>query len=321
MRKPNFDTKEFIINLTGFSDSSSFRRNPKTDQILISKIIFPITEDEISIALGKLEMEKIIEKKSRNNKEFDYSLTNKGKKEFNRINKRQFENIPPEIALILETANKKFIREYLLYLEGFYENWSSNLVHVLADELGHGEKLHDNLYICFLSVQSSLFDWLKEALFSANYEVVFRELRSILEGLYLTYSIDSKYHQLTYNEKLEKWEELEEKYESHGKKVFSRSLADDWEESYKLYQELSGYVHASRKLIGNKMAGLHGIDDLKPEFDLKIFTNCVNTWRKIAELACKLANNLLKNFSIQFEILPTIFDFRDYSTTEFETDF
>lgn len=280
----------------------------------------PYSIDEIALAEGLqwLVANQVVSEDVLERGERVYSLTNKGYQIFGAIQGRTGLTLSYEDIAITTLTNDK-LKDDVAFVEAFFENWAGELVHVLADELAHNNSLHDSLFICYAAAQSTAFDWLKHSLFSGFYEIVMRELRSILEGLFTAYNLDVNYPALKLDEKLDAMRKLEEERATHGKKVFTRSGVKGWENYYSLYRELCAYVHLSLQKIQD-ISDLHGSDSLAPEFNEDEFIKCVAAWKKVATLAVDLASSLLKAYNIQFEILFDIFVPREHSESGESSD-
>jgi hypothetical protein len=282
----------------------------------IKQFLNPYSIDEVALTeeLRWLVANQVVSEDVLERGERVYSLTNKRYRIFDAIQGRTGLTLSYEDVAVTTLTNDN-LRDDVAFVEAFFENWSGELVHVLADELAHNNSLHDSLFICYAAAQSTVFDWLKHSLFSGCYEIVMRELRSILEGLFIAYNLDVNYPTLKLDEKLDEMRKLEEERATHGKKIFTKSGVKEWENYYSLYRELCAYVHLSLRKIQD-ISDLHGIDSLAPKFNEDEFIKCVVAWKKVATLAVELASSLLKTYNIQFEILFDIFVPIEYSESD-----
>jgi hypothetical protein len=307
-------THKLLIRTIGETRSSNIE--PGLPFSSLRQFLSPYSTDEMAITeeLRWLVANQLVTEEVLGTGERVYSLSEKGYRIFHAIQGRTGLTLSYEDVAIKTLTNDR-IRTEVEFIEAFYENWAGELVHVLADELAHKDSLHDSLFICYAAAQSTVFDWLKHSLFSGCYEVVLRELRSILEGLFTAYNLDVNYPTLKLDEKLDTMRELEEERATHGKKVFTKSGVKEWKDYYSLYQELCAYVHLSLRKI-QSISDLHGIDSLEPEFDEDEFIKCAEAWKKVATLAVELASSLLKTYNINFEIHFDIFVPQEYGESD-----
>jgi hypothetical protein len=172
---------------------------------------------------------------------------------------------------------------------------------------------------CYLAAQSEVFIWLSHSAFNGAYEVVLRELRTILEGMFPAYRVEQEAHGATLDEKLDILEQLEAGYQTHGKKAFKGSHYEHWRPYYRIYQDLSKYVHLTRRHVGHQMKAI--ADRGFPEFtgatyDRDRFLTCAKAWHKIAGLSADMAVRTLElaGFAPK-QTNPRIFELDRYLAT------
>ncbi|HMN23966.1 MAG TPA: hypothetical protein PKE38_05675 [Ignavibacteriaceae bacterium] len=208
--------------------------------------------------------------------------------------------------IYLSTLRSKSISNELYFIHTFFEEWAGNFLHPFGDDLLRGKKLDNSIFYCYLSTQTMTFDWLCHSLIFGAYDVVLRELRTILEGLFPAYYLDITYPKANLNKKLKNMLSLENNKLNYGYKIFKMSTIDNWEDYYSLYRDLCSYVHLSRKVAGDSIRkiALKGYGEmLDVNFDKKRFTECVIVWKRIAALSSTLAVSLLN--ALQIEVYET----------------
>ena len=201
-----------------------------------------------------------------------------------------------------QTVKNKDLHGQVLSLETFFGNWVGEFVHPVQKDLHHCHHLENSYYLSYLALQSMVFDWLSYTLLSGAYEIVLRELRCILEGLFAAYYVDVNYKVEDLAQKIQRLSVLEEKRMLLGKKVFEISELKNWRDYYSLYKELSTYVHNSIKVIGNRIIqiGEDGFPQaLEPQLDKKVFVSSAELWRKIVCAAIDLAIALFEELNVK----------------------
>lgn len=208
-----------------------------------------------------------------------------------------------------ETCGDLSISPQVRYVKGFLANWAGNFLHPLGDNLHRVGKLN-SVWYCYLSTQTLVFEWLSATLLCGSYDVVMRELRTILEGMFPAFYLDMENPEKSLEFKMKHLRELEDKRMTYGKKTFRASAVGEWQSYYSLYQELCGYTHVSFDILGKKINAIaeQGYpESLEIIFDRKAFLNCVTMWHKISELALNLSLVLMKRWNVRYEdliILP-----------------
>ncbi len=230
-------------------------------------------------------------------------LTMKGSQAYEAIAGQSGWTMPYEYCEIsLSTVLTEGIRDRIQFVEAFFGNWMGNLVHWLGDPLHAANALENNLFFCYLATQTSVFDALAHNLLVGSYDIVLKELRTILEGLFLAYDLETKNLAASLDDKLAMMEKLEEQGHSHGKSVFRNSGLERWEDYYAVYCDLCAYVHTSRKVTGERVLKIakDGFGEIiGPILDIEAFNRCVDAWEKVANVAIILANALLKSLNVE----------------------
>lgn len=272
----------------------------------------PLMQEKNLIEVIELLLSQgFISEKSLKGKHSVYCLTEKGNRLYRVI--QDYPDLHPFYEEIYaRTLTNEALGNRVEFVECFFEEWVGNFLHPFGKDLLYGDKLRNSVFYCYLASQSMVFDWLAHSLIFGAYEVVLRELRSILEGLFTAYYLDKNYPYKSLEEKLDTLSDLEKNRLSSGKKAFKRSDINRWQDYYSLYRELCAYVHTSRKVMGRKMyqiAQKGYPETIDVHFDPGTFIKCVEAWRKVAMLAANLAGSLLKALNIEIrQTNPQIFN-------------
>ncbi|PKM57279.1 MAG: hypothetical protein CVU98_06930 [Firmicutes bacterium HGW-Firmicutes-3] len=135
-------------------------------------------------------------------------------------------------------------------------------------------------------------------MFSGQYDIVMRELRTILEGAFyhFRYDFELQYYDKTVFEKNNIMENNTKVKDTYGKEVFKKSGYNNWNIIYKdIYRKLSYYVHSGLGRY-NAMrvndAGYNG--PLDTEFDLNKITKCLAMLKKVVLIEVELMEILLQ---------------------------
>jgi hypothetical protein len=207
------------------------------------------------------------------------------------------------IKVYQETCNAPSIKPQVRYLNNFLSNWAGDFLHPLGDNLHRAGKLN-SIWYCYLSSQTLVFEWLSTTLLCGSYDVVMRELRSILEGMFPAFYLDVANPDESLEFKMKRLRELEGKGMTYGKKAFRGSTIGGWQDFYRLYQELCAYTHISFKVLGKKMNSIadQGYpESLEFEFDQTAFLACVTMWHKISDLALNSSLVLMERLNVPYE--------------------
>jgi len=237
-----------------------------------------------------------------------FSLTHKGFRVYSAILYEGGLTMPYD-HIGVRTFLSADLEKELGFVENFFVTWSGNFVQSLGDDLrDYGQ---DSIFLCYVALQSSPFDWLAHSLFYGAYDVVLRELRSTLEGLFVAYNLDTQNNGKSLDEKLNAMTDLEKCGKGHGIAVFKSSGISDWKKYYSVYTELCGYVHSTRQITGHRIweVAQLGIPQLiEPEFRKDNFIQCVSIWRKVGNAAVDLANELIKFYKVDDSFGYAVFD-------------
>lgn len=203
-----------------------------------------------------------------------------------------------------ETISDLIITEEIEFVWGFFEEWTGNLVHPVGKDLHLGNQSESILY-CYMASQSLTWDWLSHSLLLGNYEVVLRELRSILENLFFMFYLDAQYMGKTIIEKYKILERLENSSKSpHGKSVFKNSGYSEWKPYYDLYRELCKYIHAHTEATGKfvlEIAAAGFPQALDAKYSQSSFLKCSKAWRQISKIAVSLIECLFNKLRINMK--------------------
>lgn len=211
-----------------------------------------------------------------------------------------------------DTVSDKDITEDVEFARCFLEEWAGELLHPFGNDL-HRENRLNSIFYSYLASQSLTFDWLAHALLFAQYQVVLRELRTILENMFYMYYLDVTYQDKKVEEKYEILENLESKgVKPHGKNVFKDSTYHDWKSSYKTYQDLCKFVHIHTKCSAKLALSIarEGFpESLDVKYDKESFLECIRAWKKIAKTSVDLAVTLCDTLDVEIsQFNPDYFD-------------
>jgi hypothetical protein len=274
-----------------------------------NKRLFP---DKATVeTIEGLLSEKLLSAQRIEGQEIAYSLTDKGKRLYEVI--QDYPSLHPYYEEIYaKTVCDETLSRELEFVRGFFEEWAGNFLHPFGDDLLDGNKLNNSVYYCYLATQTAVFDWLTHSLIFGHYEVVLRELRTVLEGLFPAYYLDITYPDESLDDKLEKLAEMEADRVAHGRRAFAMSGVAKWQDYYSLYRELCAYVHLSRKVAGariDQIAEKGFGESLDASFNRDRFLECTTAWQKIAALSANLAGSLLDKLGVErFQTNSEAFD-------------
>jgi hypothetical protein len=219
---------------------------------------------------------------------------------------RYFENIQPGSFPINKKIQEQVYNSDELYhsvefLKEWLINWTGIFLHSVYHHFKDVEK-YNSIYYCYLESQTYQFEWIIYSLFSGQYDLTMRELRTMIECAFFHYRYDADltYQNKTIEEKNDIMEitETEHLNETYGKKVFEKSGYLDWSKVYEeLYRPLSAYVHTglgrrnSMALCYNERNGRY----IDAEFDLCKITKCLEMIKEVVLLEVELMEMLLQN--------------------------
>ena len=255
-----------------------------------------------------LKEHELVSEESSKSSQHSLSLTHKGFRVYTTILHEGGLTMPYD-RIGVRTSLSADLEKDLSFVENFFVTWSGNFVQPLGGDLRNYGR--DSIFLCYVALQSSPFDWLAHSLFYGAYDVILRELRSTLEGLFVAYNLDTQNTGKNLDEKLNAMTDLEKCGKGHGIAVFKSSGLPDWRKYYSVYTELCGYVHSTRQITGHKILEVAqlGIPQLiEPEFRKDNFIQCVSIWRKVGNTAVDLANELLRFYKIEDSFGYAVFD-------------
>lgn len=211
--------------------------------------------------------------------------------------------------VINKTRSDESIINQRQFVDRFFENWVGEFLHPYGDDLLEHRQLNNSLFYCYLSAQSTNFDWYSHTLYSGAYTVVFRELRCILEGLFIVFKIEADNLKKTLDEKMGILSTAENKY--FGKKVFETSGFPQWSIYYEVYQDLSSYIHFSYSRVAaviRKVSDGGFPETVEYVYDRSRFLDAVRVWRKMSDLAVEMAQELASRNGFSITATKEIFD-------------
>lgn len=192
-------------------------------------------------------------------------------------------------------------------LRGFLFTWTGPFLHGVYHSFKNVKRF-DSILFCLLQSQSYQLEWVKFSIFSGQYDIAMRELRSFIENAfyhfrydhnseYQNMTVEQKYDEMTNDAEKDKGKGKRKGKKSHGREVFQNSGYQDWESIYQdVYQELCSYVHTS---IGRKNAlqinrdGFNAL--LDPVFDIDRIRECIEMFKKVVKLEVRLMEIILKD--------------------------
>ena len=210
--------------------------------------------------------------------------------------------------IYIDTFFCEEIQKDVTRVESFVMAWGGEFAHWLADPLYDCNALGKSLFHCFLASQTPIFDWLAHSLLAGSYNIVLRELRHILEGLFASYLIENQYPDKTAEQKVEIFTNLESEGKLHGKRVFKNSGLDEWEKYYETYRQLSKYVHLSKEIVEKQVDNGSNVH-YQPEFSKVEFQKCVDAWKIVAKAAADLTSKVLELYGSDERIERDLFSF------------
>ncbi len=182
-----------------------------------------------------------------------------------------------------------------------------SVYHIFKDirEQNDGRKWNNSILFCGLSSQAMQLDWLIYSMYCGQYDLGLRELRNMLESAFLFYrgDYDIKFRNSTLEQKAEELEKLK-KQRMCGKEIFKNSGYVEWKKAYKLYGELSGYIHMEISLDNAKRL----FEDFNayscPIYEKERVLECIHYIEKVIVMECNLMESILKEV---YEIEDTNF--------------
>lgn len=216
------------------------------------------------------------------------------------------------ISTYHDTHAEPSVANYVAFVEGFAFEWAGEFLHPFGDNLFRAHALDGSAFYCFLVAQTNILLWLETSLLCGSYELVMRELRTILEGMFPAYYLDFQHPRMSVESKLTSLRKLEESHVTHGKKAFAMSGVPEWKRYYRLYKQLCSYTHISMAVTGKAMRTIATegyAESTDFHFDRELFVRCTRMWREVTALALTLAERLMKHLNVEHTdlmMLPTI---------------
>jgi len=204
----------------------------------------------------------------------------------------------------------KSIAKEIDFVQHFRDNWMGDFLHPYGDILFDAGLIDNSLFFAYLAAQTINFEWYRHSMMHGAYTIVFRELRCILEGLFIVYKIESLHYGASMEAKLNILETAENNRTYYGKGVFSTSTYPDWQTYYTVYKHLSSYIHFSYSKVAHH---IREIADLQTEainysYDRQQFLDAHAVWRQIAALCLDMAAQLGKLDNCKVDFSFSIFE-------------
>ncbi|PIH03106.1 hypothetical protein [Clostridium combesii] len=212
--------------------------------------------------------------------------------------------LEPEVYPTIKAIHKKILESEELHddvelLNNWLLVWTGCFLHDVFHSFKHIKK-YNSILFCLLQSQSHQLEWTVFSIFSGQYDVAMRELRTILENAFYHFKYDYKerYHNITITEKYNAMiNDANEKLKNaYGKLVFQNSGYQDWEAVYNnIFRKLCEYVHTS---VGRNNAlqidrgGFNSM--LDPKYDSDRIKECISMFKTVVQLEVKLMEILLK---------------------------
>lgn len=176
--------------------------------------------------------------------------------------------------------------------------WTGSFLHSVYHSF-KDVKRYNSILFCLLQSQSYQLEWTVFSIFSGQYDVAMRELRTTLENAFYHFKYDYhiEYHDMTVEEKFNTMVNDANKNlrSSYGKQVFQNSGYMDWELVYNtVFKKLCEYVHTS---IGRNNAlqiendGYNSL--LDPTFDIDRIQECIKMFKTVVKLEVRLMEIIL----------------------------
>ena len=189
-----------------------------------------------------------------------------------------------------QTYRDEKIARHVHLLDDFYNYWSGAFVHAIEHDLRGDVNLDNNVMVSFLSTQTMVFDWIGFSLKCGLYDLVRRELCTILESLMLVSVIENDGRQLTLTDKLGRWGHLEDDKQIDAECLFQMTGLATWGKYYNLYRRLRRATSPSVGIAGRRVAhiALGCGQSLDCPYSRPEFLDCFNAWMDIAHAATQL---------------------------------
>lgn len=222
---------------------------------------------------------------------------------------------PVKNRVVDSTYRDEEIRKIVVesHLEDIFFWWTGPFLHSVFHNFkdlrsANKEYWDTSMLFIYYNSQAAQLEWLMCSFFNGQYSLVYRELRNLLENSFLNYRVDIDVN-LRYKTIEEKFTIISDwqRDRYYGKKVFSRSGFQGWEEVYDFYGELSSYTH-TQKSLESALEFYHEYDmnaAQQPYFDRDEALKCLECIKKVILIECQLMEEVLKR------TYSTIIDYRD----------
>lgn len=228
-------------------------------------------------------------------------------------------DLEPESYPMAKGIHKKILESEELFDDvELLENWLLTWTGIFLHSVFHSFKdikQYNSILFCLLQSQSYQLEWTIFSMFSGQYDVAMRELRSTLENAFYHFKYDyqRKYHNMNVTEKFNKMvDDANKNYrESYGKPVFKNSGYHDWEAIYdNVYKKLCEYVHTSVGRNNALQIDKDGFNSLlDPKFDINRIRECVSMFKTVVKTEIMLMELLLKEvYKVEDKDYISLFD-------------
>jgi hypothetical protein len=190
------------------------------------------------------------------------------------------------------------LKAAIFSMENHFSTWCGEFIHAIEHDLRRKYDLDQNIFIAYLATQTMVWDWMAFSMRCGCYNLVARELRSILESIALFIHIENSKSGNNLDCKIDYWHQLEDKQMAHGKKIFKASGLPKWEEVYELYRNLCAFTHSGLETYQSdiKQMAVEG-QVLEFKFSKEKFLSIYDLWLKVADVSCDAALLMYKNLN------------------------
>ncbi|NIK79814.1 hypothetical protein FHS15_004981 [Paenibacillus castaneae] len=218
---------------------------------------------------------------------------------------RIIRDLEPESYPMIKRIHEKILDSEELYNDvELLGNWLVTWTGVFLHSAYHSFKdikRYNSILFCLLQSQSYQLEWTIFSIFSGQYDVAMRELRTTLENAFYHFKYDNQieFHNMTVEEKFNTMIDDANKdlRSSYGKQVFQNSGYQDWESVYNnVFKKLCEYVHTS---IGRNNAlqidneGYNSL--LDPTYDIYRIRECIKMFKTVVKLEVRLMEIILED--------------------------
>lgn len=189
----------------------------------------------------------------------------------------------------------KIDKEKVFYpLQNWLCFWTGDFLHHVFHHFKDIKKFNSALF-CLYQSQAYQIEWIIYTLFSGHYDIVYRELRGLLENSFYQFYYD--HDTIEKNNILEtKLQKISDNSEdAYGKKVFLNSGYVNWNNVYSnIYIPLCKYIHTYAGAENSKRVSDEGFNTLlNPEFDLNKFQKSYDMLRQVLNIQIELMEIVL----------------------------